>query len=219
MAEANPGSGQKAGNRRWVIAAGVGVLMIALAGAVYANRAFLFNSPDAGLAAHARGAMAKLEVPDRPLPAPDDAFEGPDGTPMTLADFQGQVVVLNLWATWCAPCKEEMPTLAALARQVDPTQVAVVVVNVDAVPRQEAPARAFIAENAPLVFYRQPSFTLPFNLPRIGDDAQASSSDQAMPRTVLIDRQGRVRASVTGAADWSGPEAMAAVQALVDEPA
>ena len=181
--------------------------MIALAVGVYANRAVLFPPRQAGLSALATGAMAKLEVVAERPSAPVDPFEGPDGQPLSLADFKGKVVVLNLWATWCAPCKEEMPTLAKLAQEVDPTQVAVVIVNVDAVPTQEEPARAFIAENAPLAFYRQPAFTLPFRLPGAG----------AMPQTVLIDRQGRLRASVTGAADWSSPEAMAVVRALIDE--
>lgn len=165
------------------------------------------NPNEDSLKAGATGPMAKLEVLSSPAPVPTDTFEGPDGQAVTLADFKGKVVVLNLWATWCAPCKEEMPTLAALARQIDPSQVAVVVVNVDAVASQAEPARAFMAQNAPLTFYRQPAFTLPFRLPGAG----------AMPQTVLIDRQGRVRASVTGAADWSSPQARRVIQALVDE--
>jgi Thiol-disulfide isomerase and thioredoxins len=207
MAEDNRGSGRTSAGPRWLVAAGVFALMIALVGAVYAYRTGMVDRADATLSSLATGSMAKLVVAPSPEPAPNDSFEGPDGTPLTLADFKGRVVVLNLWATWCAPCKAEMPTLAALAQQVDPDRVAVVVVNVDVVPENEALARAFIAEHVPLTFYRQQSFLLPFRLPGAG----------AMPQTVLIDRDGRVRASVTGAADWSSPEALAVIKTLVDE--
>jgi hypothetical protein len=65
-----------------------------------------------GLQAVASGAMAKLKIPETPGLAPDTTFVDAAGRPLTLSAFKGKVVVLNLWATWCAPCRKEMPTLA-----------------------------------------------------------------------------------------------------------
>ena len=71
-------------------------------------------SPDAGVATVAHGTMAKLKPPAAPATYPDASFVDGAGKSVKLADFKGQAVVLNLWATWCAPCVKEMPTLAAL---------------------------------------------------------------------------------------------------------
>src|SRR5690606_41397678 len=62
----------------------------------------------------ARGELAAVKVPSTPQPLPPLSFEGPDGRRLTLADFKGRTVLLNLWATWCAPCRQEMPALDAL---------------------------------------------------------------------------------------------------------
>ena len=193
--------------RRWIGLVLAVAVIAGLAGVLYANQGAIFKGSDAGLERFAAGPLEKLVVADDPQPATAMAFEGPDGRQTTLADFRGRVAVVNVWAIWCAPCKAEMPTLATLAEQVDPQQVAVVVVNVDGDPAQAEPARAFIAQNAPLAFYRDASFRLPFQLP--GGDA--------MPQTVILDRQGRVRASLKGAADWSSPQVRALIDALVAE--
>ena len=68
-----------------------------------------------GLSSLARGEMGKLVVPAEAAPAPVDTFYDQAGKPLRIADFRGKVLVLNLWATWCAPCVQEMPTLAKLA--------------------------------------------------------------------------------------------------------
>lgn len=168
---------------------------------------YLFNNhfaPTDGIQNLAVGEMAGLEVADAPAPAPDRPFLSSEGGQTTLADFQGRVAVVNLWAMWCAPCREEMPTLAALQTAYDPAEVVVVAINVDGDPAQEGPAKEFLADHAPLDFYREPEFRLPFDLPGAG----------AMPQTVLLDRQGRIRAWKNGAADWSSPEARAVIDAL-----
>lgn len=155
-----------------------------------------------------RGALGGLDLPE-PAPAPDIPFIDGEGRETRIADFAGRVVVLNLWATWCAPCRLEMPTLAALARGLaDRPDAAVVPVSVDVGEAATAAARAFIAENAPLPYYAEPRFRLPF----------AFGAGGKMPQTLLIDRQSRVRAIKIGEADWSGEAARALVQALLDEP-
>jgi len=152
------------------------------------------------LAAFARGSLAALQAPASPT-APDYVFKAADGADVRLADFAGKVTVVNLWATWCAPCKIEMPTLAALA-----DHFAVVAVSMD-LDKTADEARAFIAENAPLDFYIDPKFQLAFEFPGKG----------AMPQTIVMDRQGRVRAVLTGEADWAGPEARALIDHLLAE--
>ncbi len=150
----------------------------------------------------ATGSLEALLTPANALPAPTQGFLAPDGSATDVSGFRDRVVVLNIWAMWCRPCRTELPTLAALD-QAYGDEVAVIAVNVDRTPEEVEGARAFLAEQAPLEFYSDPTFELPFRLPGRG----------AMPQTVLIDRQGRIRAWLAGEADWNSPE----VRALVDE--
>lgn len=158
------------------------------------------------LAEHATGSLEALELPSPAEAAPEIGFLTPDGSQTTLADFRGRVVVLNVWAMWCPPCRAELPTIAALDAAYG-EEVAVVAVNVDRTAEEIAEARAFLATNAPLGFYSDPTFELPFRLPGRG----------AMPQTILIDRQGRMRAWLAGEADWNSPEARALIDALLAE--
>ena len=154
-----------------------------------------------------RGSLAALDVPATPRPAPGQGFTDADGEPVSLADFKGQVVVVNLWASWCAPCKTEMPTLARLqaAYQLQPLKVLAITVDRDSDLNL---ARADIAANAPLALYRDPGYRLAFALePRA----------QGFPTTLIYDRQGRERARLSGGADWSGPEARGLIEALLKE--
>ena len=66
------------------------------------------------LAEHATGSLEALELPDPAEPAPGIGFLTPDGSQTSLADFRGRVVLLNVWAMWCPPCRAELPTIAAL---------------------------------------------------------------------------------------------------------
>lgn len=154
-----------------------------------------------------RGGLAKLEVPVVPRPAPTQSFLDPDGKPVSIADFKGQVVVLNLWATWCAPCKVEMPTLARLqaAYQTQPVQVLAVSVDRD---DDINLAKSDLAKNPPLKLYRDKGYKLAFSLePRAG----------GFPTTIVYDRQGRERARVSGEADWASKEARELVERLLKE--
>lgn len=154
-----------------------------------------------------RGTLEKLVVAPTPTPAPDTAFTDEAGKTVRLADFKGQVVVLNLWATWCAPCKVEMPTLARLQATYAVQPLKVVALSVDRDIDLNL-ARAEIAANAPLKLYRDPGYKVAFGLqPRA----------QGFPTTVIYDRQGRERARLSGAADWASPEARELVERLLSE--
>jgi thiol-disulfide isomerase/thioredoxin len=192
------------------VGAVAGVVLMGGAALLYAKPGLIFKGDDsAALAPLATGALEKLVTPARTESAPDYVFKAPDGSDARLSDFRGKVVVVNVWAMWCAPCRAEMPTLAALAKAYEGRDVTVVTIDVDHEPGQIAAAGPFLQANAPLPFYRDPKFQLPFELPGKG----------GMPQTVLLDRQGRIRAHLTGGADWSSPEARALIDALLAEKA
>lgn len=150
---------------------------------------------------------AKLEIPKAPLATPTAAFTDADGKVMTLADFKGQVVVVNLWATWCVPCKLEMPTLAQLQAAYPTQPLSVVAISVDRDVDLNL-AKAQIAANSPLKLYRDPGYKFAFGL---------KPTAQGFPTTIIFDKQGRERARLSGDADWNGKEARALIEALLKE--
>jgi thiol-disulfide isomerase/thioredoxin len=118
--------------------------------------------------------------------------------------LRGRVVVLNFWASWCEPCKEEMPSLQALADQ-HPDRLVVLTINLKESP--EAIAR----------FVRTSGLRLPVVRDADGSLARAWGV-RIYPSTVLIDAQGRVRSVVRGALDWTGGEGAALMQPLWPQP-
>jgi thiol-disulfide isomerase/thioredoxin len=152
----------------------------------------------------ASGQMKSLTVDAAPSPAPATPFTDAAGKVHTLAEFKGKAVVVNLWATWCGPCVEEMPTLAKLADQTRGQPVAIVPISLDRT-EDRANAEAFIAKRPPLPFYNDPNFALAYAV---------QPPAQGLPTTLLIDASGAVRARVAGGADWSGPDALRVIAAL-----
>ncbi|OYW92130.1 MAG: hypothetical protein B7Z13_10755 [Caulobacterales bacterium 32-67-6] len=184
-----------------------GVAALGVAAVVYIIGQASTN-PDAsrGMRAFAKGEMAALQTPKDPRPAPVTTIYDPDGQPVRLGDFRGEVVVLNLWATWCPPCVAEMPTLAALAKHYEGQPVRVLAVSIDR-PTEIDKARAFIGQHAPLAFYSDPNMKLAFDLipPAPG-----------MPTTVIYGADGIERARLSGGADWGGEDAKALVDHVLD---
>lgn len=172
-----------------------------------------------------KGAMNKLEVPGFPkprdvrmpgrdpgvsppsAPPPDIAVTGPDGKPVKIKDLKGKVVVLNLWATWCAPCKVEMPTLAKLQAAYQTQPVKVVALSADA-PDKAAEAKAFIAKNAPLQPYLAGGSNILFKF---------QPTVAGLPATIIYDKKGVERARISGDADWNSREARQIVERLLAE--
>lgn len=181
------------------------VIVVGVASAVYViGGAGLKPAGEASLQSLARNGMEKLQVVT-PKPPPAKTFLDADGKAVTLADFRGEVLVVNLWATWCAPCKVEMPTLAALQKAYEGQPVKVLAISIDK-EDQTAAAKAFMAQNAPLGFYQEASLMLPYSFdPYV----------QGFPTTVLYDRAGQERARLVGEADWSTAEAKAVVDHLL----
>jgi thiol-disulfide isomerase/thioredoxin len=134
---------------------------------------------------------------------PDFQFRLPDGTVKTIADYAGKGVVLNLWATWCAPCVAEMPSLDALAAAVAGSNVVVLPLSSD---RGGAAAveRWYAAHDIK---------NLPVLLDPTGAAARALGA-RGIPTTLLIDGKGRERGRLEGGADWADPKSVAMVKAL-----
>lgn len=196
---------RKPGPLKWAIGA---VMLVGVVGVLYVIAQASFKPAEAAdLKEFKRGSLAKLDVPAQPRGAPATVFTDMAGKPHTLADFKGQVVVMNLWATWCAPCKKEMPTLAKLAAAYATQPVKVLPVSVDRDSDLNL-IQAEMAANAPLVSFRDKSYKLSFDLePRAA----------GYPTTVIYDKQGQERARISGEADWSSPEARGLVEALLSE--
>jgi thiol-disulfide isomerase/thioredoxin len=153
----------------------------------------------------AKGEMSKLALPADAGPAPVNAFYDAAGSTKRIADFKGKVVVVNLWATWCAPCIVEMPTLARLAKAYEGQPVEVVAISIDGESARDK-ARTFIAQHAPLDFYIDPKAKLPFALtPPAG----------GVPATIIYGKDGAEFARLSGDADWSSPEARAVIDAAL----
>jgi len=159
---------------------------------------------DGVLAGLNKGAMAPLLVRPKPLDLPPIEFADGEGAAKSLADFKGKVVLLNIWASWCVPCREEMPALDKLETELGGKDFAVVAVNIDKGGPDKA--RDFLAETGAthLPLYTEPSSKLFAALKAVG-----------MPTTLVLDRDGREIGRLVGPADWSSPEAKRVIEAAI----
>ena len=158
-------------------------------------------SPLAGLN---KAAMAAFLVRPKPLELLDIAIADAKGETKPLRDWRGKVVLLNIWATWCHPCREEMPTLDKLEATLGGADFEVVAVNID--KGGDAKAKAFLQETGVthLALYTDPTAKLFGALKAVG-----------MPTTLLIDREGHEIGRLVGPADWDSPEALALIRAAI----
>lgn len=154
------------------------------------------------LAAYATGSLSKLVTYETPAAPQDFIFQDGAGKTLHLKDLKGQVTVVNLWATWCGPCKTEMPTLAELSKTYGPKGVKVVAISVDPDSRLED-VKSFIGVHDPLEVYHDGEMKGPQALGFPG-----------LPGTVILDKEGRMVASLAGEADWSSKEARALMDAV-----
>lgn len=156
-----------------------------------------------GLADLRDGDMKKLVVHEAPKAFADSTFDSPDGQ-LSLADYRGQVVLLNFWAIWCAPCREEMPTLEALQQDRGGEDFAVLTLATG--PNARPAIDKFFDEIG--------VETLPKYLDTRAGLARANGVF-GLPVTVLLDREGREIARLTGTADWSSDSARAIIDTLI----
>ena len=194
------------GRDPWTYAPWAGAL-IGAAVVLYIIMAVLKPGGAGSLQALAHGEMAKLQVVSHGAPEPATPFIDAQGRAIRLADLKAPLVVVNLWATWCAPCIKEMPTLAKLQAAYR-GRIVVAAISMDKDELRER-ARAFIGEHPPLAFYQDPKLALPFAL---------SPAVEGFPTTIIYGRDGRERARLSGGADWNGPDARAVFNALLAQP-
>src|SRR3979411_3097658 len=157
----------------------------------------------------AQGEVAALTMATTPLRLPDLAFEDADGKPRKLSDWRGRTVLVNLWATWCVPCRKEMPALEALQQKLGGPDFEVVAVNIDT--RDPEKPRNFLKEA---------------NLTRLGyftdqkakvfHDLKAIGRALGMPTSVLVDGEGCEIATLAGPAEWSSDDAIRLIRAAVN---
>jgi len=161
----------------------------------------------AALAPLAHGEIAALNVDRAPKRAPDIAFVDPEGRKLTLADFRGKTLLLNLWASWCAPCRAEMPALDRLQQSAGGSNFEVVAVNVDT-SRLDRPA-AFLDQIGvkTLTRYADPSGDA-FEKLRLAGKALG------LPTSLVIDGDGCELGVVAGPVDWDAAGARQAIKSL-----
>ncbi|MDO5756563.1 MAG: TlpA disulfide reductase family protein [Rhodobacterales bacterium] len=155
------------------------------------------------LAAGLEGDMQKLTFHSTPKQVSDSSFTTQEGGTATLADFKGKYVLLNFWATWCAPCRKEMPMLSELQAEFggDDFEVLTLATGRNALPAIEG-------------FFDEIGVT---NLPTHRDPGQKVARDMGvlgLPITVLLDPEGREVARMQGDAHWSSPGAKALIAEL-----
>jgi thiol-disulfide isomerase/thioredoxin len=163
----------------------------------------------AAIAPLAKGEMAALNVARTPSPLPALAFKRPDGSPVSSADLKGRPTLLNLWATWCAPCRTEMPALDRLQATLGGPGFEVMAVNID--QRNPARATAFLDEIGvkALTRYADPSA-------EVFQDLKSAGLAFGMPTTILVGKQGCVLASLAGPADWASEDAAKVLRGAIE---
>ena len=160
------------------------------------------------LAPLAHGEVAALTMATTPLRLPDLAFADADGKPKKLSDWRGRTVLVNLWATWCVPCRREMPALDALQTRLGGPDFEVVAINIDT--RDPDKAKNFLKDA---------------NLTRLGhysdqkakvfQDLKSIGRALGMPTSVLVDGQGCEIGTIAGPAEWDSDDAVKLITAAV----
>ena len=190
-----------------ILAVGGGICWImasrGMAGLLLAAAVAVWLMP--GFGTGGSGGPSGFAAAAQPAAAPSAGFKAANGTRHTLADFRGQVVLLNIWATWCGPCRSEMASLDRLQAMHGADGLEVLAVSVD-------------REGADTVrrFYQKSGIR---NLKVYVDSERGTQSAfraRAIPTTVLIDRDGNVVGSIVGAAEWDSPEAQALIRRYLD---
>jgi thiol-disulfide isomerase/thioredoxin len=160
----------------------------------------------------AHGEVAALTMATKPLKLPDLAFEDGDGKPRKLSDWHGKTVLVNLWATWCVPCRKEMPALEGLQTRLKSPNFEVVAINIDT--RDPEKPKNFLKEaNLTQLGY--------FNdqKAKVFQDLKSIGRALGMPTSVLVDGQGCEIATIAGPAEWDSQDAVKLIEAATGSPA
>jgi thiol-disulfide isomerase/thioredoxin len=161
------------------------------------------------IAPFARGEVAAVNVAKSPLKVPDLAFQDSAGAGKSLADFRGRTVLLNLWATWCVPCRKEMPALDSLQGKLGGKDFEVVAINIDT--RDAEKPKNFLKEaNLTRLGYFSDSKA------KVFQDLKSIGKALGMPTSVLVDGQGCEIANLAGPAEWASEDAIKLIKAAME---
>ncbi|AZU02936.1 redoxin domain-containing protein [Glycocaulis alkaliphilus] len=189
---------------RGLASAIIAAAILGIAGVLYVISTALVSSTPGPLDSYARGAMSSFISVSEPPPQPLGRIITGEGEEITLADRRGKLVLVNFWATWCAPCVVEMPELDALQARLGSDDFEVMAISMD---RTMDEARRFYEENAleHLALYHDPALRL----------AMAAGS-RGLPTTILYDRHGGEIGRLTGEAAWASDDAIALIEAALE---
>jgi len=213
-----PAAPQPATRRVRIVVAAAAVLIVAVLAGVYGIGRLRTNPSVAGcgaalataakLAPLAEGEVAALAVAHTPFRVPDLAFKDADGRERTLRDWHGRTVLVNLWATWCVPCRKEMPALDALEAKLGGPNFEVVAVNIDT--RDPQKPLAFLKDTAVthLAYYSDASA-------KVFQDLKLAGKAFGMPTTVLLAPSGCELGTMAGPAEWASDDGVKLVSAAI----
>ena len=155
-----------------------------------------------------RGEVAAVAVAGTPRSLPPLAFKDGDGAAKSLADWRGRTVLLNLWATWCVPCRKEMPALDELQGKLGGADFEVVAVNID--QRDPEKPRAWLKEVGieRLAYYADPAA-------KVFQDLRQVGKAWGMPTTILVDGAGCEIGTLAGPAEWASDDAIKLINAAL----
>jgi thiol-disulfide isomerase/thioredoxin len=165
----------------------------------------------ARIAPLAHGEVAALAVAHTPFRVPDLTFKDAGGRERSLSDWRGRTVLLNLWATWCVPCRKEMPALDALQGDLGGPQFDVVAVNIDT--RDPQKPLAFLKDVGikRLDYYSDQSA-------RVYEELKTAGKAFGMPTTLILDRSGCEIGNMAGPAAWASEDGVKLVSAAISTP-
>jgi thiol-disulfide isomerase/thioredoxin len=203
----------------WIARLGAAAIVVAALAAVYVT---LGGQGNGRVAAECRPAVAEAAALDplvggevagfsvarQPEKLADLAFAGTDGAPMSLAAFKGKIALVNLWATWCVPCRQEMPALDRLQAALGGDDFSVVPVSID-IGDPDRPAaflQSIAVKNLPLYTDRTT---------RIFEELKARGLAVGLPVTVLLDRNGCSLGHINGPAEWDSGDGQKLIQAAI----
>ncbi len=209
----------RAATRRIPLAIGAALIGVAIGSAVLYGTGAL-NRPTGDTACRpavelarkiaplAHGEVAALTMATAPLRLPDLAFDDAGGQPRKLSDWRGRLVLVNLWATWCVPCRKEMPALDELQAKLGGADFEVVAINIDT--RDPEKPKNFLKEAnlTRLGYFSDPKA-------KVFQDLKAVGRALGMPTSVLVDRQGCEIATIAGPAEWASDDAVKLIKAAM----
>ncbi len=140
------------------------------------------------------------------LPAPDFSYPGLDGKMVSLSDYRGKVVFLNIWATWCPPCREEMPSMEKLYRELRGEGFEILAVSIDA-----------LGAKAVAPFMKEYRLSFPALLDPKGTIQQLYGTT-GIPESFIIDKKGIIAEKIIGARNWATPEVIRFFRNLIQKP-